>query len=80
MLLGASFFSIAATALAAKGKWPFLLAIWSVVVFGVLFYSYFYGPHKFDGMDDFRSTLNMLIAQFGATAGSVSKALAKKSA
>lgn len=80
VLLVASLFAIAATALAAKGKLPGLLALWSVAVFGVLAYAYFYGSHKFDGMDDFRSTLNLVMVQFVAASGAVSKALQRRSA
>jgi hypothetical protein len=77
-LLAGGLFGIGSVVLAAKGKWPILLFLWTLVVLGVIVYGFYYSPHTFDGMEDFRSTLNLTIAQLVAVAGGLSKALQRQ--
>ncbi|MEZ5354316.1 MAG: hypothetical protein R2762_16890 [Bryobacteraceae bacterium] len=56
-LLAAGLIGILATWLAIRGKARALLPLWNLCTLGVMIYGYFWGSYKFDGMDEFRSTL-----------------------
>jgi hypothetical protein len=68
-LLSLSLFGLVSVLLAAMGKSPLPLLIWSVVVVITLLWGYFWQPYYFGSFEAFRNSLLLLIGAVLATLG-----------
>lgn len=77
VLLCMGLLGLAAVALAASGKFRQLLPLWTFAVLVALVWGYLVSNFKYDGYDDFRTSIHLILAQFGAFGASVSQAMRK---
>lgn len=72
-----SLVGLAAVALGARGKLRWLLALFALYVFAQTVWGFYFGPHRFEGYDDFRWSLWFSLAALAAMAGAVRAALVR---
>jgi hypothetical protein len=77
-LLGAAGIGLLAVILAVTGKLRSLLAVWAMVVLGVVIYGYFLSSYSYEGMDEFQSVLWYTGAAALAFVGALSQARRRK--
>ncbi|MBM3740424.1 MAG: hypothetical protein FJW39_32115 [Acidobacteria bacterium] len=78
VLFWGGLFGIVATALAASGKFRWPLVLWTFALFATMAWGFYGGNYKFDGVQPFKDSMNLVLAQFTAFMGSLSQALRKK--
>ena len=77
-LLGAGLLGLAATAVSASGRFPFLQFLWTAIVFGTMVYGFYITGYKYEDWDHFRTSLNMTGAAGTAFLGAVTGLFAKQ--
>lgn len=77
ILLYGGIFGLLATTLAASGKFRLLLPVWTFAVLVTMVWGYLVSNFKYEGYDQFRESINLILAQVTAFGASVSQALRK---
>ncbi len=77
ILLYGGIFGLIATSLAASGKFRLLLPVWTFAVLVTMVWGYLISNYKYEGYDQFRESINLIMAQFTTFGASVSQALRK---
>ena len=77
VLFFGSLLGLVSLLLAVRGKTRLLFRLWTVAVFGLMVYGYFFTRYGFDNLDDFRNTLLLTLGALIAAVGSWTK-VAKK--
>jgi hypothetical protein len=78
MLLWGGLFGIAATALAVSGKFRWPLVAWALALLVCMVWGFLASNYKYDGMEPFKDSLKLILAQLASFIGSLSQALKKR--
>lgn len=77
-IIGLSLLGLISMGLAAAGKLKWLFALFTVYVFCQMVYGFYIGPHRFEGYDDFRGSMNTSLSGFVAMTGALRNALKRQ--
>lgn len=70
VLFAGSLIGLASLVLAVRGKTRILFRLWTVVVFALMAYGYFFTRYGFDSSDHFRNTVLLTLGALVACIGS----------
>ncbi len=77
-LLVAGIAGLVITAFAVRGRFKFLMLLWTAAVVGTMIYGFFLSSYQYEDWEHFRTALQMTGAAFTAFLGAVTALFAKR--